>query len=79
MSIGLWYFLETNLVLFFLQLILLSKHFSDGFGVSYNFYATTVCWALKKAENNRKAWQCSHESYHIRVFNYLYALSVSIK
>lgn len=74
MWIGLGYFLEINLVPFFLQLILLSKHFSDGFGIFYDFYAVMVRWA----QNNR-TWQCSHESYHIRVFNYLYALSLCMK
>lgn len=63
----------------FLEIILLSKPFSDGFDVFYYSYAAMVCWALKKTENNERAQQCPHESHQIRVLNYLYALSVSIK
>lgn len=66
-------------VLFFLEIILLNKHFSDGFSVLYDSYAAMMCWALKKTENNGRVQQCPHESHQIRVLNYRYASTVSIK
>lgn len=60
-------------VLFFLEIILPSKHFSNCFGVFYGLsYAAMVCWALKKTENNGRAQQCPMKSI-------TYALCVPIK
>lgn len=66
-------------VLFFIEVILLSKYFSDGFGVLCGSYAAMVCWALEKTESNGRAQQCPHESHQIRVLNYLCALALPIK